>query len=113
MFKDLNPNEGIGLPLEICSQYYVSRKLGAGACGVVRLIYNRLTCDQFAMKHVQKNMLSVSSKRNNLNDPNRVMNEVHIMKALEHVSYFRILCDMLIKIYIYGAYSTALRYQNG
>lgn len=80
----------MGLPLEITSNYYISRKLGSGACGLVRLIYDRRSCHQYAMKIVKKNMLATSTNTNQLNDPNRVMNEAKIMKSLEHVS----LCEL-------------------
>lgn len=85
VFKDLSPNEAIGLPSEITETYYINRKLGSGAYGLVRLVYERRTCEQFAMKIVKKNMLEVSAHPNNhLNDPVRVLNEAKIMKNLSH-----------------------------
>ncbi|XP_013101371.1 ovarian-specific serine/threonine-protein kinase Lok isoform X2 [Stomoxys calcitrans] len=84
VFKDLSPNEAMGLPKEITSNYYVSRKLGSGACGLVRLVYDRRSCQEYAMKIVKKNMLATSTNPNNLTDPNRVMNEAKIMKNLDH-----------------------------
>lgn len=85
VFKDLSPNEAIGLPPEITATYYINRKLGSGAYGLVRLVYDRRTCEQFAMKIVKKNMLEVSAHpNNNLNDPERVLNEAKIMKNLSH-----------------------------
>lgn len=78
----------MGLPKEITSNYYVSRKLGSGACGLVRLVYDRRSCQEYAMKIVKKNMLATSTSPNHLTDPNRVMNEAKIMKNLDHVSFF-------------------------
>lgn len=91
VFKDLCPNEALGLPKEITSTYYVSRKLGSGACGLVRLVFDIRSCEQFAMKMVKKNLLSESSaisrkKPSNSNDPEKVLNEANIMKSLSHVS---------------------------
>lgn len=91
VFKDLCPNEALGLPKEITSNYYVSRKLGSGACGLVRLVFDIRSCEQFAMKIVKKNLLSESnpisrSKPSNSNDPEKVLNEANIMKSLSHVS---------------------------
>lgn len=86
VFKDSNLNEEQDFPNEIKSTYYISKKLGYGACGMVRLVYDRRTCINYAMKHVMKNILAESVKVNNINDPVRVMNEAKIMKALEHVS---------------------------
>lgn len=71
------------LPKEIQQTYYVGRKLGSGACGIVHLVYNARTCESFAMKHIQKNLLTECSKPKT-NDPKRVMNEVNIMKTLQH-----------------------------
>ncbi|XP_055389418.1 ovarian-specific serine/threonine-protein kinase Lok [Condylostylus longicornis] len=84
VFKDLSPNESNGLPKEICDKYYIGKNLGSGACGTVRLVYDVRTCDEYAMKIVQKNPLAESTRSCNLNDPNRVLNEVKIMKSLEH-----------------------------
>ncbi|XP_030376882.1 ovarian-specific serine/threonine-protein kinase Lok isoform X2 [Scaptodrosophila lebanonensis] len=85
VFKDLSPNEAIGLPNEITDTYLVNRKLGSGACGLVRLVYERRTCQQYAMKIVKKNLLAVSSHhKNNQTDSERVLNEAKIMKKLEH-----------------------------
>ncbi|KAH8377497.1 hypothetical protein KR093_005759 [Drosophila rubida] len=85
VFKDLSPNEAVGLPTEITETYCINRKLGSGAYGLVRLVYERRTCEQFAMKIVKKNMLEVSAHpNNNQNDPVRVLNEAKIMKNLSH-----------------------------
>ncbi|XP_037960574.1 ovarian-specific serine/threonine-protein kinase Lok [Teleopsis dalmanni] len=82
VFKDLGSNEAQGLPKDITASYYVSRKLGSGACGLVQLVYDKKTCEQYAMKIVKKNLLS--ENQNQLNDPNRVLNEVKIVKDLAH-----------------------------
>lgn len=86
IFKDLIQNEGVPIDSDISNNYYISRKLGSGACGIVRLIYNKLTCEPFAMKQVQKNALTESTRIRNPRDEAKVMNEVDIMKALDHVS---------------------------
>lgn len=66
----------------------MSKTLGSGACGVVFLVYNVKTCCQYAIKHVQKNKFASKSKRTTKTTENeRVMNEVKIMKYLNHVSY--------------------------
>ncbi|XP_016987447.1 ovarian-specific serine/threonine-protein kinase Lok isoform X2 [Drosophila rhopaloa] len=85
VFKDLSPNESVGLPEEINKAYYVNKKLGSGAYGLVRLVYDTRTCQQFAMKIVKKNMLSGSARPStNFSDPDRVLNEAKIMKNLSH-----------------------------
>lgn len=83
-FKDFNLNEAVNLPKDIRSVYHISRQLGAGACGIVRLVYHRTTCAEYAMKHVQKNKLAECSRPKRSSNAEKVMNEVQIMKALEH-----------------------------
>ncbi|XP_058449629.1 ovarian-specific serine/threonine-protein kinase Lok isoform X2 [Malaya genurostris] len=85
LFKDqCSSNELKDLPKAINDTYYVSRKLGSGACGEVHLVYDTKSCKPYAIKYVKKNALTEGSKRRVLNDPQRVMNEVNIMKNLEH-----------------------------
>lgn len=79
VYKDLSPNEAHGLPKNICAQYHIGRKLGSGACGVVRLVYHHKTCKAFAMKHIKKNQLMT-----NQTEPKRIINEAIIMKSLQH-----------------------------
>lgn len=86
VYKDLTPSDAKGLPKEISSAYYVGKKIGSGACGVVHLVYDTKSCMPYAMKHVVKNLIAECSKPKILNDPQRVMNEVNIMKNLEHPS---------------------------
>lgn len=79
-YKGLGSNEAYGLPDNICKQYHVSKELGRGACGTVRLVYDRLSCKPFAMKHIQMHQLSTP----NAATTPRIMNEVQIMKDLQH-----------------------------
>lgn len=78
------------MPRSICAHYHIGRKLGAGACGVVRLVYNRRTCVAYAMKHIRKVQLLTASKPAPGNDgtPNRdalrIANEGKIMRSLQH-----------------------------
>lgn len=88
VFKDLGPNKTTKIDSAINSTYYISRKLGSGACGVVRLVYDKLTCLEYAMKHVKKNGLVETARAKSINEAERVMNEVYIMKSLDHVSHF-------------------------
>lgn len=85
MFHDMKPDLSHNLPKVITSKYYVGPELGAGACGVVRLVYDVATCREFAMKQVVKMRLEDPGQKI-INDPERIMNEVAIMKSLEHVS---------------------------
>lgn len=82
------------LPPQLKSKYAVSRKLGSGACGEVKLVFSKIGCKKFAMKTIQKMCFTTNGHRHPLNDPEKIMNEVKILKALKHVSY----CMLIIEI---------------
>ncbi|KAG6443717.1 hypothetical protein O3G_MSEX003026 [Manduca sexta] len=83
VFKDLLKNEQDCVPKEISKKYYISRTLGQGACGVVKLVYHKEKCTKHAMKIIKKCRLT-NGQVNHLNDPVKIMNEINIMKALRH-----------------------------
>ncbi|KAL4713995.1 hypothetical protein ACJJTC_005626 [Scirpophaga incertulas] len=83
VFKDLLKNEQDKVPKEISQKYYVSRTLGQGACGVVKLVYHKEKCTKHAMKVIKKSRLT-NGQVHHLNDPEKIMNEIYIMKALRH-----------------------------
>lgn len=41
-FKDLLKNDQDNVPKEVSEKYYISRVLGQGACGVVKLVYDKV-----------------------------------------------------------------------
>uniref|UniRef100_A0A183T373 Protein kinase domain-containing protein n=1 Tax=Schistocephalus solidus TaxID=70667 RepID=A0A183T373_SCHSO len=51
-------------PPEVTSKYTVCRRLGRGACGEVRLVFGRESCQKYAMKIVQKKTFSFLAKAN-------------------------------------------------
>lgn len=73
------------LPLELKQKYVISRKLGAGACGEVRLLFTKDSSKMFAIKIIQKNYFSTGNG-NFFNNPVSIKNEVEILKKLKHVS---------------------------
>ncbi|XP_063826055.1 ovarian-specific serine/threonine-protein kinase Lok [Ostrinia nubilalis] len=83
VFKDLLKNEQDQVPKEISQKYYISRTLGQGACGIVKLVYDKTRCTKHAMKIIKKSRLT-NGQMNHLNDPEKIMNEIIIMKALRH-----------------------------
>lgn len=83
VFKDLLKNEQDDVPKEISRKYYISRTLGQGACGVVKLVYEKKKCTKHAMKIIKKSRLT-NGQVTHLNDPEKIMNEIRIMKALRH-----------------------------
>uniref|UniRef100_A0A1B0FRF0 Ovarian-specific serine/threonine-protein kinase Lok n=1 Tax=Glossina morsitans morsitans TaxID=37546 RepID=A0A1B0FRF0_GLOMM len=78
IFVDIRSNMCyLDFPKEITSKYYVGCKLGSGAFGAIRLIYDRRTCIQYAIKTIKKNLLAINSQTNHLN-------EAKILKSLQH-----------------------------
>lgn len=101
VFKIIQDKEHSYLPHPLCNKYTVSRILGNGACGEVRLIFDKVSlqivsikfhnsnmfqciCKAFAVKRIIK---SINSNDNKLNHPSKILNEVNILKSLSHVSF--------------------------
>ncbi|CAH8563794.1 unnamed protein product [Heterobilharzia americana] len=70
-------------PSEVTDKYTVSKHLGRGAFGEVRLVFDKEHCEKYAMKIVQKKNFSVLSK---LGKPftGSVAAEVDILMRLDH-----------------------------
>lgn len=83
------------LPLQLKQKYSLGRKLGAGACGEVRLLFSKDGSKRFAVKIIQMN--NVSHEQACFNNPSNIRNEVEILKKLRHVSYTYV---MFIYIFI-------------
>ncbi|XP_077274739.1 ovarian-specific serine/threonine-protein kinase Lok [Temnothorax americanus] len=84
VFMSTNVHEnGCELPPELKQTYAIGRKLGAGACGEVRLLFNKDGSGMFAMKIIRKNYFSTGTG-NIFNNPANIRNEVEILKKLKH-----------------------------
>ncbi|KAF8561309.1 hypothetical protein P879_11291 [Paragonimus westermani] len=83
-----------GYPPEVTVRYTVSNLLGRGACGEVRLVFEKTSCERRAMKIVQKKTFSVPTKLGNVGPfhfplslqtfSNRIQSEVDILMKLSH-----------------------------
>ncbi|THD23867.1 Ovarian-specific serine/threonine-protein kinase Lok [Fasciola hepatica] len=69
--------------MEVTEKYTVSKLLGRGACGEVRLVFERHSCRKYAMKIVQKKTFSISSKLGET-FTKRIQSEVDILMRLSH-----------------------------
>lgn len=85
------------LPLELKRKYVISRKLGAGACGEVRLLFTKDSSKMFAIKIIQKNYFSTGNG-NFFNNPVNIKNEVEILKKLRHVSLSILIISFLCNL---------------
>ncbi|CAH8583957.1 unnamed protein product [Schistosoma guineensis] len=70
-------------PAEVTDKYTVSKHIGRGAYGEVRLIFDKEYCEKYAMKIVQKKHFSLASK---LGKPSTssIASEVDILTRLNH-----------------------------
>lgn len=73
------------LPEDLKEKYVMSRFLGRGACGEVRLAFSRGSCKKFAVKIINKKTFSVGPRQAALRD------EVEILKKLHHVTMILVL----------------------
>ncbi|CAG5133375.1 unnamed protein product [Candidula unifasciata] len=89
VFMDLNASEDSHLPKELVEKYTLTRVLGRGACGEVRLAFAKGSCEKFACKIISKKKFSVGGKTP-VNLTSQVMGEVNILKALKHPCIIRI-----------------------
>uniref|UniRef100_A0A4W4H861 non-specific serine/threonine protein kinase n=1 Tax=Electrophorus electricus TaxID=8005 RepID=A0A4W4H861_ELEEL len=55
MFVDMTEDEQPNFPKEFREKYHVTRKIGSGVCGEVRLAIERETCKKVALKTINKN----------------------------------------------------------
>lgn len=82
IFMNIQAYEGNDLPAEIKGKYAISRKLGSGACGEVKLVFSKMSCKKYAMKIISKKGLTLNNTP--VIDDKRILNEVEILKRLRH-----------------------------
>nr|CAI5856578.1 unnamed protein product [Callosobruchus analis] len=84
IFKSMNyiGNENY-LPEAYKNKYELTHFLGKGACGEVRLAYDKYTCIKYAMKKITKGR-DTASQMHNINHPNRIYMEISILWNLSH-----------------------------
>ncbi|XP_050311314.1 ovarian-specific serine/threonine-protein kinase Lok-like [Anthonomus grandis grandis] len=71
------------LPAELAGKFAKVRQLGKGACGEVCLVKDRNTFQEYAIKkiHLAESHTSLLYK---INHPNKVRNEIEILKSISH-----------------------------
>ncbi|KOC60563.1 Ovarian-specific serine/threonine-protein kinase Lok [Habropoda laboriosa] len=89
IFMSTTAFESNDLPPKLKNKYAVSRKLGSGACGEVKMVFTKVGCKKFAMKTIMKIGSTTNGQKHPLNDPEKIMNEVKILKALKHPCIIR------------------------
>ncbi|GAB5579247.1 serine/threonine-protein kinase Chk2 isoform X9 [Prionailurus iriomotensis] len=83
VFFDLTVDDQSVYPKELRDEYIMSKTLGSGACGEVKLAFERKTCKKVAIKIISKRKFAVGSEREA--DPAlNVETEIEILKKLNH-----------------------------
>ncbi|KAM9055631.1 serine/threonine-protein kinase Chk2 isoform 2-T2 [Megaptera novaeangliae] len=84
VFFDLTVDDQSVYPKELRDEYIMSKTLGSGACGEVKLAFERKTCKKVAIKIISKRKFAIGSEREA--DPAlNVETEIEILKKLNHV----------------------------
>ncbi|XP_076010313.1 serine/threonine-protein kinase Chk2 isoform X2 [Genypterus blacodes] len=79
VFIDLMTDDRSNLPKELQDKYLLTRKIGTGVCGEVRLAFDRSTCQKFAAKIIdKKNFQSEGTATRNAE------REIEILQRIDH-----------------------------
>nr|KAF6464518.1 checkpoint kinase 2 [Rousettus aegyptiacus] len=89
VFFDLTVDDQSVYPKELRDEYIMSKTLGSGACGEVKLAFERKTCKKVAIKIISKRKFAIGSERET--DPAlNVETEIEILKKLNHPCIIKI-----------------------
>ncbi|XP_006869258.1 PREDICTED: serine/threonine-protein kinase Chk2 isoform X2 [Chrysochloris asiatica] len=89
VFFDLTVDDQTVYPKELRDEYIMSKTLGSGACGEVKLAFERKTCKKVAIKIISKRKFAIGSAREA--DPALdVETEIEILKKLNHPCIIKI-----------------------
>ncbi|KAJ8949326.1 hypothetical protein NQ314_008246 [Rhamnusium bicolor] len=83
VYKSMYSLDANYLPPELRRKYEPSIVLGKGACGEVRLVYEKCTCKMYAVKKILK-ARSTASQMHKLNHPSKIHTEINILQSLSH-----------------------------
>ncbi|XP_043192588.1 serine/threonine-protein kinase Chk2-like isoform X1 [Amphibalanus amphitrite] len=89
VFHDYMDNDSASYPEQLRARYTMSRVLGAGACGEVRLAFRKGTMERFAIKIISKKKFTLRGQHQ-INQTDAVANEVNVLRALDHPCVIRI-----------------------
>ncbi|XP_037114395.1 serine/threonine-protein kinase Chk2 isoform X3 [Syngnathus acus] len=84
VFIDLMSGQESTLPKELRDKYLLTRRIGTGVCGEVKLAFQRSTCKKFAVKVINKNNFKSegTAARN-------AQTEIEILQRIDHPCLIR------------------------
>ncbi|CAF0805339.1 unnamed protein product [Rotaria sp. Silwood1] len=83
VYIDANVHEDSSIPAIVRNKYIISKEIGRGAYGEVKLCFTRGTCDRFAMKIIAKKHFTHYGPQAHIFNQN-IKNECSILQALAH-----------------------------
>ncbi|KAM9330827.1 serine/threonine-protein kinase Chk2 [Gastrophryne carolinensis] len=86
--KDLLVDDQSIFPIEFRDTYIMSKTIGSGACGEVKLAFEKSTCRKVAVKIISKRTFRMNTAC--LDTPMSVDTEIEILKKLNHPCIIRI-----------------------
>ncbi|ETE61679.1 Serine/threonine-protein kinase Chk2, partial [Ophiophagus hannah] len=84
MFFDLDAGHQLEYPKEMQKKYIVSKRLGSGACGEVKLAFERDTHRKVAIKIIKKSKFMTDVLPETQDKPFNIETEVGILKRINH-----------------------------
>ncbi|XP_077457018.1 serine/threonine-protein kinase Chk2 isoform X2 [Stigmatopora argus] len=79
VFIDLTSDQESALPGELRDKYLLTRRIGTGVCGEVRLAFERSTCKKFAVKIINKNNFKSEGMATR-----NALTEIQILQRIDH-----------------------------
>ncbi|XP_075391077.1 serine/threonine-protein kinase Chk2 isoform X2 [Tenrec ecaudatus] len=89
VFFDLTVDDQSVYPKELRDEYILSKTLGSGACGEVKLAFEKKTCKKVAIKIISKRKFAIGSSRE-IDPALDVETEIEILKKLNHPCIIKI-----------------------
>ncbi|KAL8179955.1 UNVERIFIED_CONTAM: hypothetical protein K2H54_000767 [Gekko kuhli] len=91
VFSDLMVDGQTEYPKELREKYIISKTLGSGACGEVKLAFEKTTCRKVAIKIINKSRFMTDALPEIQERPFNVSTEVEILKKVDHPCLMKII----------------------
>nr|AAG59884.1 protein kinase Cds1 [Xenopus laevis]AAI66130.1 Protein kinase Cds1 [Xenopus laevis] len=88
VFSDLSVDDQTIYPKDFIDKYIMSRPIGSGACGEVKLAFQKSVCKKVAVKIISKRKFKMNTSSNE--HPISVDTEIEILKKLDHPCIIKI-----------------------